>query len=133
MRHRVFGKKLGRNGSQRKALKLSLTRALLEHGRIRTTRAKADFVRANVEKLITLAKRSAKTGNAGTVLHAQRIAASRLNNDRVLVQKLFAEIAPRFENRAGGYTRILRLDPRKGDSAEMVLIELTERDEAAAS
>ena len=58
MRHRVYGKKLGRNGSERKALKLILTRALLEHWRIRTTRAKADFVRAYVEKLITLAKRS---------------------------------------------------------------------------
>lgn len=130
MRHRVYGKKLGRNGSQRKALKLALTRSLLEHGRIRTTRAKADFVRANVEKLITLAKRS-KAGDAAGVVHAQRLAASRLNNDRELVHKLFTEIAPRFENRPGGYTRILRIEPRKGDSAEMVLIELTEREAEA--
>jgi large subunit ribosomal protein L17 len=131
MRHRVYGKKLGRNGSERKALKLALTRALLEHGRIRTTRAKADFVRANVEQLITLAKRSAKAEPA-RIIHAQRLAASRLNNDRELVQKLFTEIAPRFENRPGGYTRILKLDPRKGDAADMVLLELTEREETAA-
>lgn len=131
MRHRVYGKKLGRNGAERKALKLALTRALLEHGRIHTTRAKADFVRANVEKLITLAKRS-KAGDASGVVHAQRLAASRLNNDRELVHKLFAEIAPRFENRPGGYTRILRVAPRHGDSAEMVLLELTEREDAAA-
>ena len=131
MRHRVYGKKLGRNGGERKALKLALTRALLEHGRIHTTRAKADFVRANVEKLITLAKRS-KAGDASGVVHAQRLAASRLNNDRELVHKLVTEIAPRFENRPGGYTRILRVAPRHGDSAEMVLIELTEREEASA-
>jgi len=131
MRHRVYGKKLGRNGGERKALKLALTLALLEHGRIRTTRAKADFVRANVEKLITLAKRS-KAGDASGVVHAQRLAASRLNNDRELVHKLFTEIAPRFENRPGGYTRIYKIEPRHGDSAEMVLLELTEREEATA-
>lgn len=131
MRHRVYGKKLSRNGGQRKALKLALTRALLEHGRIQTTRAKADFVRSNVEQLITIAKRSAKAEPARQV-HAQRLVASRLNNDRGLVHKLFTEIAPRFENRPGGYTRILKLDPRKGDAAEMVLLELTEREEAGA-
>src|SRR6266496_1203397 len=131
MRHRVYGKKLGRNGSERKALKLALTLALLEHGRIRTTRAKADFVRANVEKLITLAKRS-KAGDADGVVHAQRLAASRLNNDRAVVHKLFAEIAPRFENRPGGYTRIYKIEPRNGDRAEMVLLELTEREDATA-
>jgi len=131
MRHRVYGKKLGRNGGERKALKLSLTLALLEHGRIRTTRAKADFVRSNVEKLITLAKRS-KAGDASGVVHAQRLAASRLNNDRELVHKLFAEIAPRFENRPGGYTRIYKIEPRHGDRAEMVLLELTEREDATA-
>jgi len=131
MRHRVYGKKLGRNGGERKALKLALTLALLEHGRIRTTRAKADFVRANVEKLITLAKRS-KAGDADGVVHAQRLAASRLNNDRELVHKLFAEIAPRFENRPGGYTRLYKIEPRSGDRSEMVLLELTEREDATA-
>ena len=131
MRHRVTGKKLGRDGAQRNALRLSLLRALLEHGRIQTTRAKADFIRGDVEKLITLAKRSQKHEDPMRVVHAQRIAASRLNNDRVIVQKLFTEIAPRFENRAGGYTRILKLGPRDGDAAEMVLLELTDRGEAS--
>jgi large subunit ribosomal protein L17 len=129
MRHRVAGKKLGRDGAQRNALKLALTRSLLEHGRIETTRAKADFVRADVEKLITLAKRSKKHADPMRVVHAQRLAASRLNNDRDMVKKLFTEIAPRFENRAGGYTRILKLGPRHGDAAEMVLLELVDRGE----
>lgn len=128
MRHRVAGKQLGRNTDQRKALRLSLAIALLEHGRIQTTRAKADYIRGHVEKLITLAKRSKAHSDPNRVVHAQRIAASRLNNDRELVSKLFNEIAPRFENRAGGYTRIYKLGPRKGDSAEMVLLELTERE-----
>ncbi len=129
MRHRVAGKKLGRNGAQRNALRLALTRSLLEHGRIETTRAKADFVRADVEKLISLAKRSKKHEDPMRVVHAQRLAASRLNNDRDIVKKLFGEIAPRFENRAGGYTRILKLGPRRGDAAEMVLLELVDRGE----
>ncbi len=127
MRHRVRGKKLGRNPNQRKGLRLALATALLTHGRIETTRAKADFIRSDVEKLISLAKRSKLHDNPARVVHAQRIAASRLNNDRELVSKLFNEIAPRFENRAGGYTRILKLGQRKGDAAEMVLLELTER------
>lgn len=129
MRHRVRGKKLGRNLNQRKGLHLALATALLKHGRIETTRAKADFIRADVEKLITLAKRSQAHENPIRIVHAQRIAASRLNNDRELVSKLFNEIAPRFANRAGGYTRILKLGQRKGDAAEMVLLELTERKE----
>lgn len=130
MRHRVSGKKLGRNGAQRKALKLALTLALLEHGRIRTTRAKADFVRGDVERLITIAKRGLAHEDPARGVHARRIAASRLNNDREVVQKLFDELAPRYESRAGGYTRILRLGPRKGDNAEMVLLELVDRDQA---
>jgi large subunit ribosomal protein L17 len=130
MRHRVAGKKLGRSGSQRKALRLALATALLQHGRIRTTEAKADFIRADVEKLITLAKRSAAQDNPAQVVHAMRLAASRLNNDRELVQKLFTEIAPRYENRPGGYTRVYKLGPRKGDSAPMVLLELVDRETA---
>ncbi len=129
MRHRVAGKKLGRNSAQRKALRLALTRSLLEKERIQTTRAKADFVRGHVEKLITLAKRSKRHDDPARVVHAQRIAASRLNNDREVVQKLFNTIAPRYENRAGGYTRIIKLGPRKGDAAEMVLLELVDRED----
>jgi large subunit ribosomal protein L17 len=128
MRHRVAGKKLGRNGAQRNGLRLSLATALLEHGRIKTTEAKADFIRADVEKLITLAKRSKAHSDPMRVVHAQRIAASRLNNNRALVQKLFGEIAPRYENRPGGYTRVYKLGPRKGDSAPMVLLELVDRE-----
>lgn len=132
MRHRIKGKKLGRNTGQRKALRLNLAIALLEHGRIKTTRQKADFVRGHVERLITVAKRglakAEETGNAEVAVHARRIAASRLNNDRVLVQKLFDEVAPRYTGRAGGYTRIYRLGPRQGDNADMVLLELVDHD-----
>jgi large subunit ribosomal protein L17 len=127
MRHRVHGKHLNRNQGQRKALRLALTVALLQHERIETTRAKADFVRAHVEGLITTAKRGLAQEDPARVVHARRIAASRLNNDRVLVGKLFDTIAPRYAARQGGYTRILKLGPRKGDSAEMVLLELVDR------
>lgn len=130
MRHRVKGKKLGRNTGQRKALRLSLARELLLKERIKTTRAKADYIRGHVEKLITVAKRgiakSQELDNEAVKVHAMRVAGSRLNNDRVLVQKLFDELAPRYETRPGGYTRIYRLGPRKGDNAEMVLIELVD-------
>ncbi len=128
MRHRITGKKLGRNGSQRKALELSLTLALLNHERIETTRAKADFVRGHVEKLITLAKRGLAHEDPQRAIHARRVIASRLNNDRVIVQKLFDTLAPRYNERAGGYTRLIKMGPRKGDSAEMVLLELVDQD-----
>jgi len=127
MRHRVVGKKLGRNTAQRNGLQVALTRALLENGRIQTTLAKAQFVRGSVERLITIAKRSAAAGNPDSLVHAQRLVASRVRNDRELVHKLFTEIAPRFANRAGGYTRIYKLGPRHGDAAEMVVLELVER------
>ena len=133
MRHRVKGKKLGRNASQRKALRLSLTLALLEHGRIKTTESKAKYVRSHVERLITVAKRglarAEETGQDEAAVHARRIAASRLNNDRVIVQKLFDEIAPRYMDRPGGYTRIYKLGTRKGDNADMALLELVDDDE----
>lgn len=133
MRHRVKGKKLGRDTGHRKALRMNLATALLKNGRVKTTRAKAEFVRGHVEKLITVAKRGLakadETGNTAVTLHAQRIAASRLNNDRVVVQKLFTELAPRYADRAGGYTRVYKLGPRKGDNAEMVLLELVDSDD----
>jgi large subunit ribosomal protein L17 len=128
MRHRVAGHKLGRDTKQREHLRLALATALLQHGRIRTTEAKADFIRADVEKMITLAKRSQAMNDPNRVVHAQRIVASRLNNDRDLVHKLFTEIAPRFANRPGGYTRVYKLGPRKGDNAPMVLLELVDRE-----
>lgn len=133
MRHRVKGKKLNRSTGHRKALRMNLTRALLNEERIVTTHSKAQFVRGNVERLITIAKRGLKkaeeTGRDEVAVHARRIAASRLNNDRVLIQKLFDELAPRYEERPGGYTRILKLGPRKGDNAEMVILELVDRAE----
>ena len=133
MKHRIKGKKLSRDSAHRKALRMNLTLALLEHGRIKTTKAKADFVRGHAEKIITLAKRGLKkaeeTGDEAAAVHARRIAASRLNNDRVIVQKLFDEIAPRYMDRPGGYTRIYKLGTRKGDNADMALIELVDYDE----
>jgi large subunit ribosomal protein L17 len=131
MRHRIKGKKLNRDGSHRKALRLNLSMALLQHGRIQTTLAKAQFVRGHTEKLITVAKRGLadqETKGVAAGVHARRIAASRLNNDRELVQKLFDRIAPQYAERPGGYTRILKLGPRRGDNAEMALIELVDYD-----
>jgi len=133
MRHRIKGKKLNRDSGHRKALRMNLAIQLFEYGRIKTTRSKADYVRGHAERLITIAKRglakAEETGNEATAVHARRIVASRLNNDRVLVKKLFDEIAPQYMERPGGYTRIYRLGPRKGDNAEMVLLELVEAEE----
>lgn len=130
MRHRVSGKKLGRDSGERKALALSLTIALFTHGRIKTTRAKAEFVRGKAEKLISIAKRGLAHDDPNRGVHARRLAASRLNNDRELVGKLFDELAPRYTERPGGYTRMYKLEPRKGDRAEMVLLELVDREQA---
>ncbi len=130
MRHRKHGKKLNRSVSHRKALRMNLATALLTHGRIRTTFHKAKFVQGHAERLITIAKRGlAKADAKGDDLiavHARRQVARRLNNDRVLVGKVFDELAPLYADRAGGYTRILKLGPRKGDNAEMALIELVD-------
>jgi large subunit ribosomal protein L17 len=137
MRHRIAGKKLGRSTAQRNGLEKNLTIALFKHGRITTTRAKADFVRGSVERMITLAKRGiakqASTGKVEDGVHARRLAASRLYNDREIVQRLFDVIAPAFATRPGGYTRIYRLDPRKGDNADMVILELVGYQEFATT
>ena len=130
MRHRYKGKYLGRNTKQRRALQLGLTAQLLQHERIETTQAKAAFVRAHIEKLITTAKRGLAHSDPNRALHARRIAASRLNNNRELVGKLFDTLAPRYSGREGGYTRVIKLGPRKGDAAELVLLELVDRAEA---
>jgi large subunit ribosomal protein L17 len=130
MRHRIKGKKLNRNTSQRKALQLSLATSLFQHGRIKTTLAKAQYVRGHAERMITVAKRgmarAEAAGDQAPAVHARRILASRLNNDRDLVKKLFDDIAPLYADRAGGYTRIYKLGPRKGDNAEMALLELVD-------
>lgn len=123
MRHRVAGRRLGRSTGHRKALFRNLVTELFRHGRIRTTEAKAKSVKPDAEKLITLAKKGLR--EESYVLHARRLAASRLSDPDV-VKELFDEIAPRFESRPGGYTRILKLGPRQGDGAEMVLLELVD-------
>ena len=124
MRHRVAGSRLGRSSGHRKALRRSMITELFRHERIKTTRAKADSIRGAAEKLITLSKRGNAAGEA-KLIHARRLAAGRLN-DPEIVKKLFDEIAPRYAERPGGYTRILKLGPRSGDAAEMVLLELVE-------
>jgi large subunit ribosomal protein L17 len=124
MRHKKAGKRLSRGKDQRKALRRIMINQLFTHERIHTTRAKAEFIRGQAEKLITLAKRGNSAGDAQMV-HARRLAKARMG-DPEMVQKLFDDIAPRYEDRPGGYTRMLKLGPRVGDSAEMVLIELIE-------
>lgn len=124
MRHKVAGKRLSRSKDHRRALRRTMVKQLFEHERIRTTRAKAEAVRGHAEKLITLAKRGNAADGAEAV-HVRRLAAARLA-DNEAVTKLFDDIAPRFENRQGGYTRMTKLGIRKGDSAEMVILELIE-------
>lgn len=128
MRHRIAGKKLNRNKDQRKSLRRNLMNELIRHERIQTTRAKAEAIQGEAEKLITLAKRGLAHEQPERGVHARRIALARLNN-RDSVQKLFDVLAPRYENRAGGYTRTLKVGLRNGDRAEMVLIELVDRPE----
>ena len=121
MRHRRAGRQLGRNSAQRKALFRNLTKELVDHEVIHTTEAKAKSVRPLAEKLITLAKH----GQQENRVHAQRLAMARLN-DPAIVKKLFNELAPRYATRPGGYVRLTKLGPRKGDGAEMVQSELME-------
>ncbi|MBW6472630.1 MAG: 50S ribosomal protein L17 [Anaerolineaceae bacterium] len=125
MRHRVAGYKLGRTTDQRKGLRRTMIRQLFEHERIQTTRAKAASIRGEAERLITVARNSAEGSDIDKV-NARRLVAARLGNAPEIVKKLFDDIAPRFSNRKGGYTRVLKLGPRLGDAAEMVLLELVE-------
>ena len=113
MRHRVRGRKLGRTTSHRRAMMRNQLAALVEHGRIVTTLAKAKELRPYAERMIT-------RGKKGSV-HDRRIVARDLS-DRTLIKKLFREIAPRFQDRPGGYLRIVKLGPRRGDGAEMAVI-----------
>ena len=124
MRHHRSGRKLGRDASHRKALYANLAGALIEHGRIKTTQAKAKAVKPFAEQMITLGKRGD--------LHARRLALAELRSQDV-VHLLFAEVAPRFAERPGGYTRIVKLGPRLGDAAEMVYLELVDYEPAGSS
>lgn len=128
MRHRVAGKRLSRSADHRKALRRNLMIALILNERIKTTRAKADAIRGETEKLVTKAKRGLAHENPSRAIHARRIVLSRLGNNREAMEKIFDELAPRYENRPGGYTRRFRLGPRKGDGAEMVLLEFVPDD-----
>ena len=117
MRHGKKGRKLSRTASHRKATLRNMATSLFRHGRIETTTAKAKELRPFAERLITLARRGD--------LHARRLAAQKIQ-DRQVLGNLFDEIAPRYAERPGGYTRILKLGTRKGDAAEMSLIELVD-------
>ena len=117
MRHHRSGKKLGRDSAHRKALYANLAGALIEHGRIKTTEAKAKAVKPLAEQMITLGRRGD--------LHARRQALSFLRSQHV-VHALFADVAPRFADRPGGYTRIVKIGARPGDAAQMVYLELVD-------
>ncbi len=116
MRHSKQRHKLSRDSAHRRSLLRNLSRDVIQHERIQTSQAKAKAVKPKVEKLITLAKRGD--------LHARRQALAELGQDKFIVHKLFEEVAPRYADRPGGYTRIVKLGPRRSDSTEMVFIEL---------
>ncbi len=118
MNHRKGFNRLGRKASHRKALKRNMVMSLFKNERIKTTQAKAKEVRRDAEKMITRAKVDS--------VHNRRIVAKRIT-DKAILAKLFTDIAPRFTERPGGYTRILKLGQRQGDAAEVVILELVER------
>ena len=117
MRHHKSGRKLGRDASHRRALYANLAASLIEHGRIRTTEAKAKEVRPIVEQMITLGKRG------DVAAHRQAVAFLR---SKEIAHILFSEVAPRFAERPGGYTRIVKIGPRQGDAAPMAYLELVD-------
>jgi large subunit ribosomal protein L17 len=124
MRHQRAGKKLGRAPAHRKALYANLAGALIEHGRIKTTQAKAKAVKPLAEQMITLGRR----GDLAARRHAVSILRS-----KEIVHHLFEEVAPRFVDRPGGYTRIVKLGPRYGDAADMVFLELVDYEPSGAA
>ena len=117
MRHQKSGRKLGRDAAHRKALYANLAVSLIEHGRIKTTEAKAKEVRPIVEQMITLGKRG------DVAAHRQAVAFLR---SKEIAHILFHEVAPRFAERPGGYTRIVKIGPRQGDAAPMAYLELVD-------
>jgi len=127
MRHRVAGRKLGRDTGQRKALYRSLMTELFRHERIRTTLAKARSVQGEAEKLVSRAKAGLAKKQEGKQDLAERRHVAAVLYDKAIVRKLFDEIAPRYADRPGGYTRIIKLGPRKGDAAEMAVLELVDK------
>lgn len=126
MRHKMNKYRLNRSGGHRNAMRRTMVKQLLEHERIKTTLPKAKAIQPHAEKLITLARNSQDVEDVVN-MNARRKATALLGNgSRPLVQKLFDEIGPRYTSRNGGYTRILKLGPRRSDGAEMALIELVE-------
>jgi len=123
MRHRVKGRKLGRSPAHRKAMFRNQLASLVKEERIKTTLHKAKELRPIAEKVVTQGKRD--------TLHARRLV-NRFLPERELVKKVFDDIAPRFQSRPGGYTRIIKLGPRRGDRAEMAVIEFVETGDGAA-
>lgn len=132
MRHRKHHTKLTRKSGPRRQLIRGLEAALIEHGRIRTTEAKAKALRPLIERLVTLAKKSAAAEKPETRTHYHRLAFAALQKKEA-VKKLFGEIGPRFSTRPGGYTRIIRDVQRSGDGASMAYIEFVDRGEVAAA
>ena len=123
MRHRMSGRKLNRTSAHRRAMFGNLAAALIKHEQIKTTLPKARELRSVVDRLITLGKR----GN----LHARRIAISRLHGDKKMAEKLFSILSDRYQDRPGGYTRLIKSGFRYGDSAPMAILELVDRDTEA--
>jgi large subunit ribosomal protein L17 len=142
MRHRVKGRKLNRDSAHRNALRKNLIADLICYEQIVTTEAKAREIRPSAERMITLAKRGLENGKSDPAkeVHARRMVASRLPKVRVaedesgyfeevnVVQKLFEKIAPRYAERPGGYTRMVKIGKRPGDNAEMAVLMLVEED-----
>ena len=120
MRHRMAGRKLNRNSTARAALFMNLSNALIKHEQIKTTLPKAKDLRRVVERLITIAKKGD--------LHARRLLLARMGNDKAMVEKMISVIGPRYTDRNGGYTRVLKAGFRYGDMAPMAVIELVDRD-----
>ncbi len=143
MRHRVHGRRLNRDAAHRKALRKNMIADLICHEKIVTTEAKARTIRPAAEKMITLAKRGLVNGKENPVMevHARRLAASRLPRFRVVrdddgareqvdvVKKLFNDVAPRYAERPGGYTRMIKIGKRPGDNADMAVLMLVDNEE----
>jgi large subunit ribosomal protein L17 len=124
MRHKVATFKIGRSGAHRRAMLANMVSSLYEHGQIETTLVKAKEARRFAERLITIGKKGD--------LHNIRLAVARLRN-KEMVRKLFTEIAPSYEGRNGGYTRIIKLGKRRGDAAEMCILQLVEANVTVAA
>ncbi|MCA9897787.1 MAG: 50S ribosomal protein L17 [Anaerolineales bacterium] len=140
MRHRVSGRKLGRDSAHRKALRKNMIAELLVHEQILTTEAKARMLRPAAEKIITMAKRGLAKNDPAQAIHARRLIAARIarfrqaededgaTEDVDVVKKLFDDIAPRYANRPGGYTRMVKIGKRSGDNADMAMIMLIDEE-----